>query len=74
MVAVRVEHEPTFSTGPTSVLFSASPYSSNAVHRQYDVSPDAQRFLMIRPAGGAVAGQLILVQNFFDDVRARVPD
>jgi serine/threonine-protein kinase len=74
MVAVGVTLEPTFSAGPTSVLFSATPYLDNAVHRQYDVSPDAQRFVMIRPAGGGIEGQLILVQNFFDEVRARVPN
>lgn len=64
MVVVPVETEPGFSTGPPSVLFSASPYGSASVHRQYDVSTDAQRFLMIRPVGGAMEGQLILVQNF----------
>ena len=64
-MAVRVETEPGFPTGPSSVLFSASPYASNSVHRQHDVSTHAQRFLMIRPAGGGMVGQLILVQNFF---------
>jgi hypothetical protein len=63
MVAVRVETETEFSIGPSSVLFSALTYASAAVHRQYDVSIDAQRFLMIRTAGGGMEGQLILVQN-----------
>ena len=74
MVAVRVEIEPVFSVGPTSVLFSAAAYPAAAVHHQYDVSPDGERFLMIRPKSSATPGQLILVQNFFEELRARVPD
>jgi len=43
------------------------------VHRQYDVSPDRERFMMVRPAGGAVEGHVILIQNFSEEVRARAP-
>jgi serine/threonine-protein kinase len=74
MVAVSVEIEPMFSLGLTSVLFSATPYSSIAVHRQYEVAPDAERFLMIRPVRATVEGRLILVQNFFEELRQRVPN
>ena len=74
MVAVRVETEPTFSPGPTGVLFSATAYLANVNHRQYDVAPEDERFIMIRPVGGDVEGRLILVQNFFEELRARVPE
>lgn len=72
MVAVRVETEPTFSAGPTNVLFSATGYLANANHRHYDVTADDQRFIMLRRVGGAGEGELILVQNFFEELRARV--
>jgi serine/threonine-protein kinase len=72
IVAVRVETEPTFSAGPTSVLFAATQYLASALHRQYDVTADGQRFIMLRPVGGGVQSQLILVQNFFEELKARV--
>jgi hypothetical protein len=72
MVAVRVETEPTFSAGPASLLFSATEYLADVNHRQYDVSPDDQRFIMLRPVGDG-GRELILVQNFFEELRARVP-
>ncbi|MDP2956161.1 MAG: protein kinase [Longimicrobiales bacterium] len=72
MVAVWVETEPTFSAGPTSVLFSATEYLTSLNHRAYDVTPDDERFIMLRPVGGGGEGELILVLNFFEELRARV--
>ncbi len=46
----------------------------------YDVSSDGERFLMVRPFGGcaeegaAEPQRLILVQNFFEELRQVVPD
>lgn len=74
MVAMRVETDPTFAPGPTSVLFSARAYLTLPVHRQFDVSPDGKRFLMIRRVGVGTESLLILVQNFFEELRARVHD
>ena len=73
MVAVRVETEPTFSAGPTNVLFSATEYLADNRRHQYDVTPDDERFIMLRPVGGGDEGELILVLNFFEELRARVP-
>ncbi len=75
MVAVEVQTEPTFSAGESSVLFSASEFRANANgQRQYDVAPDGERFIMIRQVGDDMAGALILVQNFFEELRQVVPD
>jgi eukaryotic-like serine/threonine-protein kinase len=73
VVAVRVDTGTTFATGPTSVLFSAAAYPGLSTHRQYDVTPDGKRFIMIRRLGGGIEGQLIFVQNFFNEMRARAP-
>ena len=44
----------------------------------YSVSPDGQRILAVRPATidgeDAVEPELILVQNFFEELKARVPN
>ena len=41
---------------------------------QYDVSPDGQRFLMLRVPDPAEGAELILVQNFFEELKERVPN
>ena len=75
MVAVEVETEPTFSPERSTVLFSAVEFGRNVNnHPMYDVTPDGRRFIMIRQGGGDVRGSLILVQNFFEELKERVPN
>ncbi len=39
----------------------------------YDVSPDDQRFVMLRMGGeGTAASELILVTNWFEELRQRM--
>jgi hypothetical protein len=73
----------TFSAGhPTTIL--KTPYYAGATTRNfdlraYDVSPDGQRFLMIKnavPADGkssAPAPSVIVVLNWREELKARVP-
>jgi serine/threonine-protein kinase len=76
LVAVQVETEPTFARGATRVLFSATEYLADRRRRQYDVSRDDERFLMLRPVGDGVevAGKLVLVQNFSAELERVVPN
>ena len=74
-VAVEVETEPTFSVGQSSVLFSTSESRNNyGGHRRYDVKPDDERFIMVREVGGEAVSRLILVLNFFEELRQVSPD
>ncbi len=42
--------------------------------RSYDVSPDGRRFLMIKQsAGGVTAPQIVVVHNWFEELRRLVP-
>ena len=45
--------------------------------RTYDVSPDGKRFLTIKPSGGpeqtAASTSLIVVQNWFEELKRLVP-
>ncbi|MGH9256945.1 MAG: hypothetical protein ACRD3C_20485 [Vicinamibacterales bacterium] len=43
--------------------------------RTYDISPDGQRFLMIKPAGGSgqTAATLVVVQHFDEELKRLVP-
>ncbi|MGD8866531.1 MAG: protein kinase [Gemmatimonadales bacterium] len=50
-------------------LFNAAGYVFNDDHRYYDVSADAERFLMVDDGSAGVAGDLIMVTNFDEVVR-----
>jgi len=68
MVAVEVETSPTFSLGRPTVLFSAGEYLADGLHPMYAVTPDGQRFLMIRREPRS-PGQLVVVENWFQEFR-----
>ncbi len=62
----------TFEIGEWRVLFSARGFRLTQRHQQYDVTPDDQRFVMIRNLGGQEASELIVVENWFEELKARV--
>ena len=70
MVAAEVTMEPAFSVGRREPLFSTADYESDFQHVLYDVSPDDQRFVMLRMVLDE-AGQLIWVQNWIDELREK---
>jgi hypothetical protein len=37
--------------------------------RNYDITADDQRFLMVRRAAGAASAQLVVVENWFEEAR-----
>jgi serine/threonine-protein kinase len=41
--------------------------------RQYDVSPDGQQFLMIKPQSDATPPSIVIEQGFGEELKARVP-
>ena len=72
MVAVQVSGDPTFAAGQQDVLFSMADYLSGAGHPMYDVSPDDQRFVMLRVGGsGDGDSELILVENWAQELMGR---
>ena len=72
MVAVRVETASAFSAGETTTLFADTAFRRADVRRQYDVAPDGKRFIMIRPLASRHESRLILVQNFFEELKRLV--
>jgi Tol biopolymer transport system component len=71
LVAVEVHSTPTFSSGRSAVLFPAGAYLSFARAVEYAVAPDDRRFLMIRQIAGSVPDELIVVDNWFDELKAK---
>ena len=73
--SVSVATRPAFAILGRRRLFSATGYFTSPWAQAYDVSPDGQRFLMLRvgSASGAVSVSLVLVQNFLSDLKRLVP-
>ncbi|MDA2924864.1 hypothetical protein MYX65_09460, partial [Acidobacteria bacterium AH-259-L09] len=52
MMAVSIQTEPTLKVGTPRLLFEGEySYSSPAWTSNYDISPDGQRFLMLKEGG-----------------------
>jgi WD40 repeat protein len=71
MVAVQVQSAPTFAVGRSTVLFPAGVYLSFARGVQYSVAPDDRRFLMIRQVASSVPDELIVVDNWFEELKQK---
>ncbi len=72
MVAVEVETRATFSLGTSRVLFTNPDYALGGLHPSYDVAPGDNRFLMIRVLPREEDRRMILVLNFFEELKAKV--
>ncbi len=70
MMVVGIKTEPTFTPGSPEVLFTGRYTSGIAVN--YDISPDGQRFLMIKADEGQ-PGQIHVVLNWFEELERLVP-
>jgi len=76
MFVVPVQSGTTLVAGPPQVLFEAAMIVPTVGSRAYDLAPDG-RFIVIRPAeeetGSGTAPSLILVQNWFEELKRLVP-
>jgi Tol biopolymer transport system component len=72
MVAAEITTAPAFAVGSQTVLFPGGAFAMDDSHREYDVSPDDRRFLMLRERGGGERGNLVLVDNWFQELIAKV--
>jgi len=74
MIVVGIKTEPTFTAGSPVALFTAR-YTIGGAVVNYDISPDGQRFLMIKAADEEEGqpGQINVVQNWFEELKRLVP-
>ena len=77
LMSVPVSDEDGFSVGNPSVVVAGSYYEGTGVlwGRMYDVSPDGQRFLMIKEddAQPESNDELVVVQNWLEELKELVP-
>jgi hypothetical protein len=53
------------------VLFPTAQYSIRGNPVGYDVRPDGRGFVLTRPVTGAGEIELVVVQNWFEELKAR---
>jgi Tol biopolymer transport system component len=77
LMAAEVALEPEFAPGRITQLFDATPYSLpefGSGGRPYDLSPDGERFLMLRRPDVAEdpmrSARIVTVVNWFEELRA----
>jgi len=70
MIAVTFETEPEFRVNARDALFEGQYITG--LYRNYDVSHDGQRFLMITLSEEEVT-ELVVVPDFFEELKRRVP-
>jgi Tol biopolymer transport system component len=73
IMAAEIPAGPTFVVGSQRALFSAAPYLSLGFFPSYSVSPDDRRFLMIREGSSPQISELILAENWLEELTTRAP-
>jgi serine/threonine-protein kinase len=71
LYVVPVPPGPTFNPGNPRALFSVAGYRRARNRPQYDVSPDGQRFVMIRDRANAGGRGVVYVENWFTELLAK---
>ena len=71
MMAAKVTTEPTFRAERPEMLFEGEFFLHGAGDQSYDVAPDG-RFLMVQQ--NSDIADLIVVTNFFEELKERVPN
>jgi serine/threonine-protein kinase len=71
LVAAEVRAGASFAVGEQKVLFSVTPYLDLGFMQSYNVSPDDRRFLMVREGAPSQVSELILTENWLQELKVR---
>jgi hypothetical protein len=70
MMAASVSAKP-FAVGEPQVLFEGDFEAGGPVTPNYDIAPDGSRLLMIAPAREEPPSRIVIVDNWFKEVREK---
>jgi eukaryotic-like serine/threonine-protein kinase len=74
MMAVEIATQSGFAAGKPRMLFEGPYLPTPGTIPNYDVSPDGQRFLMLKPVEQAAAPtQINVVLNWFEELKQKAP-
>jgi len=72
LMSVAVTTAPTLTLGTPQRLFSVAGYRGARNRQQYDVTPDGQRFLMIKLLETGTPPEAVYVEQWFTELRAKL--
>jgi len=73
MMVVSVDTEPSFTAEKPRLLFEGQYLLDTRFNLpNYDISPDGQRFVMIKAVEGST-GQIHVILNWFEELKRLVP-
>ena len=72
-VAIDIDMESGFTPGTPQMLFEGRYVPTGFSLPNYDVSPDGQRFLMVKPVGTGGATQINVVLNWTEELKRLAP-
>jgi hypothetical protein len=72
-MAVQTKTLPAFRAGTPRLLFERVYERINQPMANYAVTPDGQRFLVVKSIQQAAHAQINVVLNWFEDLKQRVP-
>jgi Tol biopolymer transport system component len=75
VMAVDIETESGFSAGNRRMLFEGGYLPTTASFPYYDVSPDGERFLMLKPVESQASAptEINIVLNWFEELKQKTP-
>ena len=73
-VVAEVRTDPDFAVESRERLGSVRGFATSRLIQRFDVSPDDRRLLALRAVAGVSLTQDVVVQNFFEELRLRVPN
>ena len=77
MLGVSIRTEPVFTAGIPEVLFEDDTVILGSEARNYDVSGDGTRFLVLKPVetqeGSAENREVIIVEEWFEELKRAAP-
>ena len=64
---------PQVRVGRSRVLFTGNYLLASVIRPAYDVTPDGNAFVMVQPYAETVVSRMIVIVNWFDELRRLVP-
>jgi len=73
MMAVSIDAKGNAPQVGTPTILFREVFAGASNEAWYDVSPDGQRFLMLKPDDASVSDSIVVIQDWMDEVKALVP-
>jgi Tol biopolymer transport system component len=72
LVVAEIKTTPTFQVGAQKVMFSLLPFAPPGAVTTFEVTADDSKFLFMRQATNAQANEMIVTENWFPELTAKV--